>query len=276
MQQVTEKIVKAKETVIPALGLGTWELKDNECKTMVADCLREGYRHVDTAQAYENEEYVGSGLKASGVDRERVFLTTKVWFKDYSELSSSVESSLRKLKTDYVDLLLLHWPVFDGDMKPVLEALYEQKEKGRALAIGVSNFTRDQLVKAQEMTGDELICNQVEYHPFLEQDKMLGLLREHNMALTAYSPLARGKVFKESLITEIANRHGVDQAQITLAWLLNQDQVVAIPKSSSMAHAMSNFKAGELQLEAAEVERLNELGAPSGRMIDPDFAPDWD
>lgn len=277
--QITERIVKAKETVIPALGFGTWQLEGDECKDMVVGVIREGYRHIDTAQAYGNEEEVGAGLKASGIDREKIFLTTKVWYENFepAKLNESVESSLRKLKTEYVDLLLLHWPVFErAEMKAVLGALMEHKEKGRALAVGVSNFTREQLDQALDFTGRELLVNQVEYHPFLDQNKMLGQLRDENMALTAYSPLGRGKVFKNSVISEIANAHGVDEAQVTIAWLLGQDQVVAIPKSSSLEHAVSNLRGSELTLTAEERARIDKLGSPQGRIIDPDFAPDWD
>ena len=277
--QITERIVKAKETVVPALGFGTWQLEGDKCKDMVVGVIREGYRHIDTAQAYGNEEEVGAGLKASGIDREKIFLTTKVWYENFepAKLNESVESSLRKLKTEYVDLLLLHWPVFErAEMKAVLGALMEQKEKGRALAVGVSNFTREQLEQALDFTGRELLVNQVEYHPFLDQNQMLGQLRDENMALTAYSPLGRGKVFKNNVISEIANAHGVDEAQVTIAWLLGQDQVVAIPKSSSLEHAVSNLRGSELTLTAEERARIDKLGSPQGRIIDPDFAPDWD
>ena len=201
-----------------------------------------------------------------------------MWFDNYepAKLETSVENSLRKLKTDYVDLLLLHWPVFEGSMEPTLEALLKQKEKGRTKAVGISNFTLSQLEKACEITGQELVTNQVEYHPFLDQSKMLDRLAQKEMALTAYSPLARGKIFEDETVTEIARQHGVDAAQITLAWLLGQPGVVAIPKSSSREHALSNFKGAEIELSAEERAAIDKLGSPEGRLIDPSFAPDWD
>ena len=278
MMQTTQRTVKAKNTVIPALGFGTYELTGSNCREMVKVALGAGYRHVDTAQIYDNEEQVGAGIKDAGVDRESLFLTTKVWFDSYepAKLNSSVETSLRKLKTDYVDLLLLHWPVFEGSMEPTLEALLKQKEKGRTKAVGISNFTLSQLEKACEITGHELVTNQVEYHPFLDQSKMLDRLAKKEMALTAYSPLARGKIFEDETVTEIARQHGVDAAQITLAWLLGQPDVVAIPKSSSRDHVLSNFKGAEIELSVEERAAIDKLGSPEGRIIDPSFAPDWD
>ena len=278
MMQTTEKTVRARNTVIPALGFGTYELTGSDCREMVRVALEAGYRHIDTAQVYDNEEQVGAGIKDAGTDRESFFLTTKVWFDNYepAKLETSVETSLRKLKTDYVDLLLLHWPVFEGSMEPTLEALLKQKEKGRTKAVGISNFTLSQLEKACEMTGHELVTNQVEYHPFLDQSKMLDRLAKKEMALTAYSPLARGKIFEDETVTEIARQHGVDAAQITLAWLLGQPDVVAIPKSSSRDHVLSNFKGAEIELSVEERAAIDKLGSPEGRIIDPSFAPDWD
>ena len=278
MTQTTEKTVRARNTVIPALGFGTYELTGSDCREMVRVALEAGYRHIDTAQVYDNEEQVGAGIKDAGTDRESFFLTTKVWFDNYepAKLETSVENSLRKLKTDYVDLLLLHWPVFEGSMEPTLEALLKQKEKGRTKAVGISNFTLSQLEKACEITGQNLVTNQVEYHPFLDQSKMLDRLAQKEMALTAYSPLARGKIFEDETVTEIARQHGVDAAQITLAWLLGQPGVVAIPKSSSREHALSNFKGAEIELSAEERAAIDKLGSPEGRLIDPSFAPDWD
>lgn len=278
MMQTTEKTVRARNTVIPALGFGTYELTGSDCREMVRVALEAGYRHIDTAQVYDNEEQVGAGIKDAGTDRESFFLTTKVWFDNYepAKLETSVETSLRKLKTDYVDLLLLHWPVFEGSMEPTLEALLKQKEKGRTKAVGISNFTLSQLEKACEITGHELVTNQVEYHPFLDQSKMLDRLAKKEMALTAYSPLARGKIFEDETVTEIARQHGVDAAQITLAWLLGQPDVVAIPKSSSRDHVLSNFKGAEIELSVEERAAIDKLGSPEGRIIDPSFAPDWD
>jgi diketogulonate reductase-like aldo/keto reductase len=277
--QITQPMVKAKETSIPALGLGTWMLKDKECEEMVKAALQQGYLHIDTAQAYENEEQVGTGIKSSGFDRDKIFLTTKIAPDSFSpkSLKQSVQDSLKKLKTDYVNLLLLHWPNFENStMEETLEALVEAKEEGHTLEIGVSNFPVKQLNKAQELTGNTLITNQVEYHPFLDQERVLAAVRQHNMALTAYSPLARGKVMDNPVLVEIAHHHSANPAQIALSWLLSQNQVVAIPKTSTPEHAESNLKAAELVLSGEELERIDGLRSSDGRLIDPDFAPQWD
>ncbi|MCA9779754.1 MAG: aldo/keto reductase [Candidatus Eremiobacteraeota bacterium] len=276
--QKTERIVKARDTRIPALGFGTYELTGPNCSKMVTGALNAGYRHVDTAQIYGNEELVGAGIEDAEIDRGDIFLTTKVWFDSFepAKLESSVEGSLKKLRTEYVDLLLLHWPVFEDSMEPTLEALLRQKEKGRARAVGVSNFTLAQLKQANDFAGEHLVTNQVEYHPFLDQSRMLEALVDNQMALTAYSPLARGKIFKEDAISRVARERGVDEAQVTLAWLLGQPGVVAIPKSSSMEHALSNLKGSELELSEEERAAIDKIGSPEGRLVDPSFAPDWD
>ncbi len=274
----TVKVVKAKDVTIPSLGLGTWELKGEDCINIVRKSLQEGYMHVDTAQAYSNEEQVGQGIQKSGIDRGEIFLTTKVWKDNFEPraFKASVEESLKKLKTDYVNLLLLHWPGEEKTFEKTLDALMEVKESGQALAIGVSNYTVDLLSKAHDHTKGAIVVNQVEYHPLMDQERVLAALRSHNMALTAYSPLGRGKALKNPVIIEIANHHKASPAQVILSWLISQDQVIAIPKASSMEHSLDNLGALRLQLSQAERERINALRSPSGRMIDPDFAPEWD
>lgn len=270
--------VKAKETEIPALGFGTFQLENDTAEDMVREALLMGYRHVDTAQIYGNESGVGRGMKGSGIDRDKVFLTTKVWIDRFepAELEASVEESLRKLDTDYVNLLLLHWPNDEVPLEKTMEALMAQREKGRTLAIGVSNFTTRHLQKAIELSADTLLTNQVEYHPFLDQTAVLAMLRENNMALTAYSPLARGKVLAHPLFQEIAAKHQASPTQVSLAWLLAQPGVVAIPKCSWVKHATDNLKCLELELTSDELAQLDALRSPEGRLIDPDFAPEWD
>ena len=275
----TQPIVRAQGKGIPALGLGTWTLENQECVDIVEEALHLGYRHVDTAQAYDNEESVGKGLQKAKIDRENIFLTTKVWFENFepSRLKSSVEDSLKKLKTDYVDLLLLHWPVFDkADMRDVLDALMKVRQDKKALTIGVSNFTTRQLQQAQEHCDNTLVVNQVEYHPFLDQSAVLKKVKEHDMALTAYSPLARGEVFENETLDRIAKSRDVGVAEVVLAWLRSQDQVIAIPKTTSKDHLKSNLKSLDLKLSEDEIEEINKLKRPDGRVIDPDFAPDWD
>lgn len=275
----TQPIVRAQGKGIPSLGLGTWTLKDQECVDIVEEALHLGYRHLDTAQAYENEEFVGEGLQKARVERENIFLTTKVWFENFepTRLKKSVESSLKKLKTDYVDLLLLHWPVFEkSDMRDVLDALMEVRQEKKALTIGVSNFTTTQLEQAQKHCKNALVVNQVEYHPFLDQTAVLNKVKEYDMALTAYSPLARGEVLDNDTLKRIANSKNVGVAEVTLAWLLSQEQVIAIPKTTSKDHLKSNLRSLDLKLTEVEMEMINKLKKADGRVIDPDFAPDWD
>lgn len=275
----TQPIVRAQGKGIPSLGLGTWTLKDQECVDIVEEALHLGYRHLDTAQAYENEEFVGEGLQKARVERENIFLTTKVWFENFepTRLKKSVESSLKKLKTDYVDLLLLHWPVFEkSDMRDVLDALMEVRQEKKALTIGVRNFTTTQLEQAQKHCKNALVVNQVEYHPFLDQTAVLNKVKEYDMALTAYSPLARGEVLDNDTLKRIANSKNVGVAEVSLAWLLSQEQVIAIPKTTSKDHLKSNLRSLDLKLTEVEMEMINKLKKADGRVIDPDFAPDWD
>ncbi|WP_421858365.1 aldo/keto reductase [Oceanicaulis sp.] len=263
---------------IPKLGFGTWQLEDEDATRGVAHALKTGYRHIDTAQIYGNEKEVGAGLHQSGVAREDIFLTTKVWrdkFKD-GDLQASVKESLDKLKTDYVDLLLLHWPVPEVPLDETMKAMNDVVESGFVKHIGVSNFTVDLMDEARAHSKAPLVVNQVEYHPFLDQSAVLNACRSAGMAPTAYSPIGQGKVFEDEVIKEIASKHGASPAQITLRWLVDQDSVIAIPRSSSNAHIESNFEISEIELSEEDTGRINALRSPEGRLIDPDWAPDWD
>ncbi len=274
---MTER-TQANGADIPKLGFGTWQLEDEDAARGVATALKTGYRHIDTAQIYGNEAAVGDGWKQSGVKREDFFLTTKVWrdkFRD-GDLQASVKESLDKLKTDYVDLLLLHWPVPEVPIAETMKAMNEVKEAGQVRHIGVSNFTVDLLDEARAHSGAPLVANQVEYHPYLDQNAVLTACRAAGMAMTAYSPIAQGKVFDDEVITEIAKAHNVSPAQIVLRWLIDQDSVIAIPRSSSDKHIKSNFEIADLKLSQEETGRINSLRSPDGRLIDPDWAPDWD
>ena len=263
---------------IPKLGFGTWQLEDEDAARGVATALKTGYRHIDTAQIYGNEAAVGEGLKQSGLKRDEFFLTTKVWrdkFRD-GDLQASVKESLDKLKTEYVDLLLLHWPVPEVPLSETMMALNEVKDEGLVKHIGVSNFTVDLMDQARAHSNAPLVANQVEYHPYLDQSAVLTACQAAGMAMTAYSPIAQGKVFDDEVITDIAKAHDVSPAQVVLRWLIDQDSLVAIPRSSSDKHIQSNFEIANLTLSAEETGRINALRSPDGRLIDPDWAPDWD
>lgn len=269
---------KWQDNKIPALGFGTYELDNAQAAKMVAEAAKIGYRHFDTAQMYHNEEGVGQGLKESGLKRDEYFLTTKVWYDKFQsgDLQTSVVESLRKLDQEHVDLLLLHWPNEDVSLDETLAALNEVKNLCMTRLIGISNFPTALIDKANELTDIPLTVNQVEYHPYLDQTKVLENLRGHDMLLTAYCPIARGSVLKDKPLTEIGKKHGKSAVQVTLRWLLQQDDVMAIPKSGSPKNAAANFDIFDFELSDGEMTDISNLAKPDGRLIDPDFAPKWD
>lgn len=261
---------------IPEIGLGTFKLHERKCEYAVEAALDLGYRHIDTAQAYANELEVGQALNVSTVDRSEIFLTTKIWHTDleYEDVLRTTEESLRKLQTPYVDMLMIHWPSDQYNLRKTIEAMLVLRDQGKVMNIGVCNFTLDWLQKANDEIRAPIFCNQVEYHPFLGQFDMLDYVIEKDLLLTAYSPLARGKVFKSEALQEIAEAHGKTPAQISLRWLIEQENVVAIPKASSEEHLKENIDIFDFQLTDEQFERIDELDK-SQRIVDPSFAPDW-
>lgn len=260
---------------ISALGFGTFRLQDKECHEGVADALNIGYRHIDTAQAYANEEFVGEAIKNSSVSSGEIFVTTKVTPRNFSveNFLTSVEESLRKLKMDCVDLLLLHWPSDEEKNKIAVEQLASAKEKGYAKHIGVSNFTISQMETARKQA--DIICNQVEYHPYFTQNKIRPYLLEHDMMLTAYRPLADGKILSDAVITSLAEKHKHTSAQIVLRWLIQQRNVSAIPKAADRKHRADNFNIFDFELSNDDMESIFALNK-NERMVNPAFAPEWD
>ncbi len=264
---------------IPAIGLGTWTLRDDTAATLVAGALQAGYRHIDTATTYENEAAVGEGLRASGVPRDEIFLTTKVWPPDLAggDLQRSVEGSLKRLGVDRVDLALIHWPPETVPLAESIEALNEVRSRGLARNIGVSNFTVALIEEAVVLSEHPLACNQVEYHPFLNQDRVLAACRKHGLALVSYCPLARGtELFAEIPVAEAAARHGKTPAQVVLRWHVQQDGVAAIPRSSNPERIRENFDVFDFTLDAGEVAAIDALRPRALRICDLEFAPEWD
>lgn len=263
---------------IPVLGFGTWKLTGADCLRATEQALETGYRHIDTAQIYENETEIGTVLSGSNIDRTDIFLTTKVWTENLKEgaLQRSVDESLKKLKTDYVDLLLIHWPMTDVPFAEQLQALKSVQDAGKARLIGVSNFTVAQLREAVEIIGAPLVNNQVEYHPYLSQKPVLDFTRSHDMFLTAYSPLARGKIMHDPTLDALAKKHGKSISQIVLRWLLQHGDVAAIPKAASVAHIKRNFDIFDFVLSHEEVAAIHALARPDGRLINPAWGPVWD
>ena len=271
--------VEAHGARIPVLGFGTWELRDGLAVRMVEAALGIGYRHIDTAQMYENEREVGTAIRTSGIDRREIFLTTKVWpdrFRD-GDLQRSVEESLERLGLDAVDLLLLHWPNPAVPLAETIAALNDTRARGLTRHIGVSNFPTGLMREALRLSEAPLVTNQVEYHPFLSQKRVLRACREAGMALTAYCPLARGRVFGHPVIERIAARHRKSPAQVALRWLVQQEGVVAIPRSSKPEHARANFEIWDFSLDGREMAEISALARSGGRIVDiAGLAPDWD
>ncbi len=271
--------VEAHGARIPVLGFGTWELRDGLAVRMVEAALGIGYRHIDTAQMYENEREVGTAIRTSGIDRREIFLTTKVWpdrFRD-GDLQRSVEESLERLGLDAVDLLLLHWPNPAVPLAETIAALNDARARGLTRHIGVSNFPTGLMREALRLSEAPLVTNQVEYHPFLSQKRVLRACREAGMALTAYCPLARGRVFGHPVIERIAARHRKSPAQVALRWLVQQEGVVAIPRSSKPEHARANFEIWDFSLDGREMAEISALARSGGRIVDiAGLAPDWD
>ncbi len=270
--------ITAQNKKVPALGYGTWKLKDKECSAGVEKAIEIGYRHIDTAQIYENEAEVGAGIAASGVKRSEIFLTTKIWITELADgkLQKSLDVSLKKLKTDHVDLLLIHWPITDVPFAEQMKALQSVQKDGKAILIGVSNYTVTQMKEVVEKIGAKAVCNQVEYHPYLSQKVLLDYMRPHGMFLTAYCPLARGNVANDAVLAKIAKKHNKTVGQVTLRWLVQQDGVAAIPKAGSEKHMRENFEIFNFTLDAAEMKEISNLARPDGRLVSPDFAPKWD
>ena len=260
---------------VPALGFGTFEITGKACREAVVNALALGYRHVDTAQSYENEAEVGEGLRAAGVDRDEVFLTTKIWIGGLApkDVRPTAEESLRRLRADYIDLLLIHWPTHDMHLAGALDAMRGLQDEGKVRHIGVSNFTPTLLREAMEHAP--IFCNQVEYHPFLGQPRLAEMARRHDLLLTAYSPIARGRVNDDPVLRAIGEAHGKTPIQVALRWLVQQDHVAAIPKAARPEHRAANLAVFDFELTGEEMDRLFALDRGE-RLIDPNWGPDWE
>jgi 2,5-diketo-D-gluconate reductase B len=271
--------VTANGATIPALGFGTFRMDGPDVLRMVPHVLKLGYRHIDTAQVYGNEAEVGEGIAASGVARADVFLTTKVWVDKYRHdaFLRSVDESLRKLRTDHVDLLLLHWPNEEVPLAEQIGALNEAKSSGRVRHIGVSNFNRALMAQAVRLSDAPIVTNQIEYHPYLSQKVMLDAARGAGLSVTAYYAMADGKVFADPVLKEIGARHGKSVAQVVLRWLVQQDGVVALSKTVGEARAAENLAVLDFALSAEEMAAIHALARPDGRIVSPaGLAPAWD
>ena len=271
------QFVEANGVKIPAIGLGTSELRRRTCARIVEQALKLGYRHIDTAQAYDNEREVGEGLRASGIKRDEVFVTTKIWTTHFAakDLERSAKESLARLRLSEVDLLLLHWPNPQVPLAETLGALARVKQAGHARHIGVSNFTVALIEEAVAACPEPLICDQVEYHPYLDQTKVREACARHQMALVAYSPVARGRVKGDPTLARIAERYGKSAAQVCLRWLVQQN-VCAIPRTSRIERLSENIDIFDFSLDEDDMAAIASLATAKGRFTDYGFAPKWD
>jgi 2,5-diketo-D-gluconate reductase B len=269
-----DTVLTVQGTDIPRLGYGTWQVTGQDATDGVRDALEIGYRHIDTARAYENEREVGQGIAESGVPRNEIFITTKVPHDDATadEVDRDADQSLERLGVDQLDLLLLHWPNPDVPLEETLKALDRVREDGRTRQIGVSNFPAGLLKQALEIAP--VFCNQVEYHPFLDQSRLLEVARENEVLITAYSPLAHGKVPEDPTLQRIGDKHGKTAGQVALRWLLDQPGVSPIPKASSHERRRENFEL-DFTLEDEDRQEIDNL-PKDVRTADPPWAPDWD
>jgi len=270
-----DEAVEVQGTRVPVLGFGTWLIEGADATEAVRDALDIGYRQIDTARAYENEREVGRGIADSGVTREEIFLTTKVPPDDASadDVQRDCEQSLERLGVDYLDLLLLHWPSPGVPLEETLKALTALQADGRIRNLGVSNFPAGLLQQALDLAP--VFCNQVEYHPFLDQSRLLELARANDVLITAYSPLAHGKVPGDETLNRIGAAHGKTAGQVALRWLLDQDHVSPIPKASSHERRIENFDVFDFELTAEQRAEIDAL-PKDVRTADPPWAPDWD
>ncbi len=274
--EVNTPSVNANGFALPIVGLGTWQLTGRDCSRLVQQAIALGYRHIDTAQMYGNEAAVGEGVRASG-KRNDVVVTTKVQPERLlpADLIRSVKESLSKLRFDYIDLLLIHWPNPRVPLAETLGAMAKLKHDGYVKAIGVSNFTVALLADMDKATDEAVACNQIECHPYLDQSKVIAACKARNMAVVAYSPIARGQAKGDAVLERIGKAHGKSAAQVSLRYLVQQD-IVVIPRSSKVERLEENIALFDFALSGEEMDDIAILARPQGRIVDWAWSPKWD
>jgi 2,5-diketo-D-gluconate reductase B len=262
---------------LPRLGLGTFRMQGDTCRTAVESALGLGYRHIDTAEMYGNEDAIGAAIASSGVARRDLHITTKVWNENLAPdaIRRAFDLSLKKLRLDHVDLYLVHWPAKNMNLPAMFETLIKLKAEGRARAIGVANFNIALLKTVVEEIKAPIACNQVEYHVFLDQTPLRNYLAAKSIPLVAYCPLAQGKAASDQTLTAIGRKHGATAAQVALKWLLDQEGVAAIPKASHTESQKANLGALHVGLDDEDRAAIAGL-AKNKRLVNPGFAPAWD
>jgi len=262
---------------LPRLGLGTFRMQGDACRAAVESALALGYRHIDTAEMYANEEPIGAAIAASRLARKDLHVTTKVWHENLAAdaIRRAFDASLKKLRLDHVDLYLVHWPSRHMDLPAIFETLLKLKQEGRIRAIGVANFTLALLKRAVEEIKAPIACNQIEYHVMLDQTKIRQYLAAKSIPLVAYCPLAQGRAASDETLMAIGRKHGISAAQVALKWLLDQDGVAAIPKASRAESQKANLDALKVKLDDQDRKAIAALPKDK-RFVNPGFAPDWD
>jgi 2,5-diketo-D-gluconate reductase B len=271
--------VFANGAKIPAIGFGTYGMARGDMLRMIPAALKGGFRHIDTAQIYNNEEEVGECIASSGIPRSNIFVTTKVWVANYpkSRFAASVDASLRNLRSDYIDLLLLHWPHESVPLAEQIGLLNETVRAGKVRHIGVSNFNRRLLEQAVGLSAIPLVTNQFEYHPYLNQSLVIDATRKAGLAVTAYCAMAVGRVLTDPTIAEIAESHGRSIPQVVLRWLIQQDDVVALSRTTNPERIVENLAVFDFELREDEMAAIQTLARPNSRIVNPTgLAPVWD
>jgi 2,5-diketo-D-gluconate reductase B len=266
-------VVEAKGARIPLIGLGTWDLRGRVCARVVEQALRLGYRHIDTAEMYDNEREVGEGLRASGVKRNEVFVTTKIWPSHFAprEFERAARDCLVRLRLSEVDLRLRHWPNPQSPLQETLGALDKVKRDGLTRHIGVSNFSVSLMDEALQASSEPLVCDQFECHPFLDQSKLIAACRQHGVAIVAYSPIAKGRVRDDEVLTGIGAAHKKTAAQVSLRFLVQQD-IVVIPRTSRVERLAENAAIFDFMLSTKEMADIAGLARRDGRLVNFSFS----
>lgn len=256
---------------IPVIGFGTYTLKGSEGINSVEIALESGYRHIDTAEAYQNQKEVGQAIKNSSLKREDIFLTSKVDFNNlaYNNVLSACDETLLDLDTDYLDLYLIHWPNKKIPMEETFKALKKLKEQGKIRNVGVSNFTIKHLEDVEEISDVDIATNQVEFHPFLYQKELYDYCMSKNILITAYSPIARGKVFESEVLKKIANKYDKNPAQLSLKWMIEKD-IVVIPRSKTPEHIKNNIQLFDWELKDEDIALIDNIKEEK-RLVDPEW-----
>jgi 2,5-diketo-D-gluconate reductase B len=262
---------------LPRLGLGTYRMQGDACRAAVESALALGYRHIDTAEMYGNEDAIGAAIAGAGVARGDLHVTTKVWNENLAPdaMRRSFDASLKKLRLDHVDLYLVHWPAKNMNLPAMFETLLRLKQEGRTRAIGVANFNIALLKTVVEEIKAPIACNQIEYHVMLDQTPVRNYMASKSIPLVAYCPLAQGRAASDETLMAIGRKHGASAAQVALKWLLDQDGVAAIPKASRTESQKANLDALNVGLDEEDVKAIAGLSKDK-RFVNPGFAPAWD